>query len=98
MYMYDLKEPHCHVAKHVLRYHKGTINFGIIYGQDESATIMGYTNVDWGKDRDDYKSVTSYVFKSIGGLITWASKKKKMIFFSSIDVETKAITKVGPIT
>jgi hypothetical protein len=38
------------------------------------------------------------MFKSIGGPITWALKNKKMIFLSSIDVETKAITKVGPIT
>jgi hypothetical protein len=96
--MHDSKEPHWQVTKHVLQYHKGTINFGITYGQDESTTIMGYIDADWGKHQDDYKSITSYVFKSRGGPITWASKKKKMTSLSSIDVETKAITKVGPIT
>jgi hypothetical protein len=98
MYIHDLKEPHWQVVEDILHYHKGIINFGITYGQDESATIMGYTDVDWGKHQDDYKSVTSHVFKSIGGPITWASKKKNTISLSSIYVETKAITKVGPIT
>jgi hypothetical protein len=32
MYMYDPKEQHWWVAKHILRYLKGTIDFGILYG------------------------------------------------------------------
>ncbi len=98
MYMHDLWEPHWRVAKHILWYLKGTINFGITYGQHESTTIMGYTDANWGNHQDDYKSITCYVFKSISGPITWALKKRKTISLSSIDVETKAIVKVGPIT
>jgi hypothetical protein len=77
----------------VLRYFKGTTNFGIDYGQDENTTIMGYIDVDWGNDQDDQKLTIIYVFKSIGGPITRASKKQKTIFLSSTDVETKAIAK-----
>jgi hypothetical protein len=47
MYMHDPREPHWQVAKHVLWYLKGITNFGIIYGQDESTTIMGYTNANY---------------------------------------------------
>jgi len=44
--MHDPREPHQQVAKHMLRYLKGCIDFGIAYGQDESTTIMGYIDVD----------------------------------------------------
>jgi hypothetical protein len=91
--MHDPREPHWQVAKHMLQYLKGTIDFGITYGQDENTTIMCYTDADWGNDQDDYKSIIGYVFKSIGGPITWALKKQKTIFLSSIDTETKAIAK-----
>ncbi len=42
MYMHDPKEQHWRVAKHILQHLKGTIDFGIVYGRDESTTIMGY--------------------------------------------------------
>jgi hypothetical protein len=42
MYMHDPKEQHWRVAKHILQYLKGTIDFGIVYGRNESTTIMGY--------------------------------------------------------
>jgi hypothetical protein len=56
-------------------------------------TIIGYTDANWGNDQDDHKSIIGYVFKSIGGPITWASKKQKMISLSSTGAETKAIAK-----
>jgi hypothetical protein len=91
--MHDPREPHRQVAKHMLRYLKGTIDFGIAYGQDESTTIMGYIDVDWGNYQDDCKSIIGYVFKSIGGPITWALKKQKTISLSSTNAKTKAIAK-----
>lgn len=98
MYVHDPMEPHWQVAKHVLWYFKGTINFGITYGQHENTTIVDYTYANRGNNQDDYKSITSYVFKSICGPITWALKNKKIISLSSTNVETKTIVKVGPIT
>jgi hypothetical protein len=92
-YMHGPREPHWQATKHVPRYFKGIIDFGIVYGQDESTTIMGYIDANWGNDQDDRKSIIGYVFKSIAGPITWALKKQKRISLSSIDAKTKAIAK-----
>jgi len=54
---------------------------------------MGYIDANWGNDQDDHKSIIGYVFKFITSPITWASKKQKTIFLSSIDAKTKAIAK-----
>ncbi len=49
-YMHDPKEKHWWVVKHILRYLKGIVDFGIVYGRNENTTIMGYTDVNWGND------------------------------------------------
>jgi hypothetical protein len=45
-----LVEPRCvHLvaAKHVMRYLKGTIDYGLRYDGDHDFTLSGYTDVDW---------------------------------------------------
>jgi hypothetical protein len=37
---------HLMAAKHVMRYLKGTIDYGLIYDGDHNFTLSGYTDVD----------------------------------------------------
>jgi hypothetical protein len=92
--MHDPREPHWQAAEHMLQYLKGNIDFGITYGQDENTTIMCYTDADWGNDQDDYKSIIGYVFKSIGGPITWASKKQRRSFYPPLMQKPRPLLKV----
>lgn len=48
-------------SKTILRYLKGTINFGINYG-NENSSLRGYVDADWGSNLIDYGSYTGYVF------------------------------------
>ena len=38
---------HLVAAKHVMRYLKGTIDFGLYYDARHEYRLYGYTNVDW---------------------------------------------------
>ena len=43
------------VAKHVMRYLKGTIDLGLYYGRDYDYRLYGYTNSDWARSAADRK-------------------------------------------
>ncbi|KAF8389675.1 hypothetical protein HHK36_024194 [Tetracentron sinense] len=57
-YMETLKESHWLAAKRILRYISGTLEFGLFYSYSEDAELYGYSDSDWGGDRDERKSTT----------------------------------------
>ena len=59
---------HWTTAKRVLRYLKGTIDFGLIYEKDvKDLKVSGYSDSDFGDDVKDRKSTLGQVF-FLGGL------------------------------
>ncbi|MCI69682.1 hypothetical protein A2U01_0090945, partial [Trifolium medium] len=60
-------EMHVAAVKRILRYLKGTMNYGILYRStnEENVTLVGWTDSDYAGDYDDRKSTSGYVF-SIG--------------------------------
>ena len=53
---------HMAAAKRILRYIKGTSDYGLVYGKDKECRLMGYCNSDYAGDLDDRKSTSGYVF------------------------------------
>ena len=49
-YMSNPKKPHLDAVKRILRYVKGTINFGILYKETKNCQVMGYCDVDYTED------------------------------------------------
>ena len=49
-YMEKPKESHWLVAKRILRYIKGTMNFGLLCSYNNDAALYGYSDSDWGRD------------------------------------------------
>ena len=62
-------------VKRIMRYLKGTTNFGLLYSKQESSKCVGYSDSDWGGDLDDRKSTSGYFFQIGGGPVSWRSKK-----------------------
>ncbi|KAH9670830.1 hypothetical protein KPL70_017126 [Citrus sinensis] len=52
-YMENPKTTHFKAAKRILRYIKGTINFGLLYSFSNDYKLIGYSDSDWGGDVDD---------------------------------------------
>ena len=75
-YMTNLSEIHMEAAKRILRYVKGTLNFGIHYYSFEKFNLVGFSDSDWGGSVDDGKSTSGNCFSFGSGLITWSKKKK----------------------
>lgn len=49
-YINNPKKPHLDAVKYILRYVKGTINFGILYKWRNNCQVMGYCDVDYARD------------------------------------------------
>eukprot|EP00253_Pinus_taeda_P007865 PITA_07865 len=46
-FMVELKRAHWAIAKHVLRYLPGTVDYGLLYTKGKDINLSGFTDVDW---------------------------------------------------
>ena len=61
------------MAKHVLLYLKGTIDYGLVFRKyDVNTNLTGFCDGDWGNSQDRC-SITGYGFclSKSGSLISW---------------------------
>jgi transposase InsO family protein len=86
-YMESPTESHLLAAKRILRYIKGTTNFGIFYKKGGNTEFFGYTDSDYAGDQDDRRSTSGYVFFMGSGAISWSSKKQPVVSLSTTEAE-----------
>jgi hypothetical protein len=89
-YMQTPHEIHWKVAKRILRYVRGTVQFGIHYSLGGTPLLVGFTDSDWAGDPDYQNSTAGYVFSLGSGPVTWAYKKQQAISLSSVEAEYRA--------
>ena len=78
---------HLNDVKQILRYVARIKDLALKYFKLPSFSLSRFSDYDYGEDRDDRKSTSTYVF-SIGlGAISWASKKQPTVTLSTIEVE-----------
>lgn len=85
---------HWVAAKRVLRYLKGTANYGIVFRHGRN-DFQGFVDADWAGSIDDRRSFTGYVFKMNGGCISWDSRKQTTVALSSTEAEYMALSEVS---
>jgi hypothetical protein len=73
-------ESHWNATKEVLRYLKGTLDYGIKYIDASDVELIGYSDSDWVGNLDDRRSTTGYVFNIGSRVVSWSSKKAYCIF------------------
>ncbi|XP_048232904.1 secreted RxLR effector protein 161-like [Ricinus communis] len=108
-YMENPTEMHLQVAKRVLKYLKGTIEFGIFYKKGGDGELHVYSDSDYAGDLEDRKSTSGYIFLLSSGAISWSSKKQPVVSLSTTEAEfiaaascacqavvKKGVGKIGP--
>ena len=77
----------------ILRYLKSSPGKGLMFSKNNHLDIEGYTDVDWAGNISDRKSTSGY-FTFIGeNLVTWRSKKQKVVALSSAEAEFRGMVK-----
>jgi hypothetical protein len=86
-FMESPKDSHWKMAKWVLRYIAGTLNFGLWYTKSDNNQLCGYTDSDFAGSLDDRKGTSRHSFHLGSNLISWASKKQPILSISSAEAE-----------
>ncbi|CAL2255250.1 unnamed protein product [Prunus armeniaca] len=74
-------------AKRVLRYIKGTLEYGLEYVKGKNAVLIGFCDSDWGGSIEDSKSTSGYAFSFGSGVFSWASVKQNCVALSTAELE-----------
>ncbi|XP_074346207.1 secreted RxLR effector protein 161-like [Apium graveolens] len=92
-YMERPTELHYSAVKHILRYVKGTLDYGLHYARGTGNYILsGFSDSDLEGNIEDRKSTGGMVFYLNDSLITWVSQKQRCVALSSCEAEFMAAT------
>eukprot|EP00253_Pinus_taeda_P017718 PITA_17718 len=80
-------EGHWSAAKRVLRYLKGTQDFGIKYAQVDDFSLIGYSDSDFNGDKETGVSTLGYAMSLGLGAVSWRSRKQSVSADSTTEVE-----------
>ena len=62
-FLVEPRRVHLVAAKHVMRYPKGTMYYGLSYDGDHDFTLSGYTDADWAGSVADRKKHFRMLFQ-----------------------------------
>ncbi|XP_019098360.1 PREDICTED: uncharacterized protein LOC109131641 [Camelina sativa] len=85
---------HWNMVNRILKYIKGSPGQGIWMGRNKNTELVGYCDADYAGDHEDRRSTTGYCTFLGGNLVTWKSKKQKVVSLSSAESEYRAMRKL----
>jgi hypothetical protein len=94
LYMHDLREPHLALIKRVLRYIKGTLDYGLKIVRSSTSNLIAYSDADWVGCSDTRRSTSGYAVFYGDNLVSWASKRQQTVSRSSAGAEYRAVANV----
>jgi hypothetical protein len=78
-FLVEARHVHLVVAKHVMRYLKGTLDCGLSYDGDQEFRLSGYTDLDSARSASDRKITSGCCFSLGSAMISWQSRKQSSI-------------------
>ncbi|GJS67900.1 putative RNA-directed DNA polymerase [Tanacetum coccineum] len=92
-FMHQPQKAYIEVVLRIVRYLKGTAGHGILFKPNGHLETQLYTDADWAGDKNNRRSTLGY-FTLVGrNLVTWRSKKQKVVALSSAETEFCGITR-----
>jgi histone deacetylase 1/2 len=82
---------HFSAVKRILRYVRGTSNFGLRIRKSRCRIVSSFSDADWAGDVDDRRSTGGFAVFLGDNLISWIAKKQATVSRSSTEAEYKAL-------
>ncbi|XP_071687662.1 secreted RxLR effector protein 161-like [Rutidosis leptorrhynchoides] len=94
LHMHDLREPHMHALRHIIRYLQGTLHYGLQLYKSPSRRLVAYTDADWAGCPDTRRSTSGYCVYLGDNLVSWSSKRQPTLSRSTAEVEYRGVANV----
>jgi hypothetical protein len=91
LHMHAPRTSHLALVKRVLRYVRGTMDFGLHLCASSSTSLTAYSDADWAGCPDSRRSTSGYCVYYGDSLISWSSKRQTTVSRSSAEAEYRAI-------
>jgi len=78
------------VKKHVLRYLRGTSQYGLWYKRTEGVKLQAFTDANWAGSPSDQKSTSGGTFNLGSMEISWYNRKQMSFSLNSAEAEYMA--------
>ena len=86
-FLTDPRHVHLIATKHILRYLRGTIDYGLKYEANQNINLEGYVDLDWAGSAIDRKRTSGCCFNMGSGVISWFSRKQSCVTLSTAEAE-----------
>ncbi|GKA51091.1 ribonuclease H-like domain-containing protein [Tanacetum coccineum] len=91
LYMHDPREPHLNAMKRVLRYLRGTTDFGLQLFRSPTSQLIAYSDADWAGCPATRRSTSGYCVFLGDNLLAWSSKRQDTLSRSSAEAEYRGV-------
>lgn len=82
-FMHAPSEEHMNAVYRILKYLKSAPGRGLLFSKNGVHEIEGYTYSDWAGNQTNRRSTSGYFTFVEGNIVTWRSKKQKVVAKSS---------------
>nr|GEX38306.1 ribonuclease H-like domain-containing protein [Tanacetum cinerariifolium] len=87
LYMHDLREPHFTALKRILRYVRGTLDYGLQLFSSSTTDLVAYSDANWAGCPTTHRSTSGYCVFLGNNLLSWSSKRQLTLSRSNAEAE-----------
>ena len=91
--MHQPQSAHMDALLRVIRYFNGIAGHGVLIKSNGHLETQVYTDADWAGDKGNRRSTSGYFTLVGGNLVSWRSKKQKVVALSSAEAEFRGIAR-----
>lgn len=82
---------HWQAVKRILRYLNGTLQHCLHFSPHKTSSLLAYSDSGWISDKDDSRSQYGFAVFHGPNLISWTSRKQRVVARSSTEAEYRAL-------
>ncbi|GJZ27132.1 ribonuclease H-like domain-containing protein [Tanacetum coccineum] len=91
LYIHDPREPHFAALKRIMRYVRGTLDYGLQLFSSSTTDLVAYSDADWADYPTTRRSTSGYRVFLGNNLLSWSSKRQPTLSRSSAEAEYRGV-------